>query len=41
MKIVSIFGENLTAVKYSEEGVHELERLFDLWTNPDYLSTFF
>ncbi len=41
MRIVCIFGENLTAVKYHEEQPDELERLFDLWADPDYLSTFF
>ncbi len=41
MKIVRIFGENLTAVKYPNEESDELERLFDLWEDPEYLEQFF
>ncbi|RCW31369.1 hypothetical protein [Marinilabilia salmonicolor] len=41
MKIVSIFGENLTAVKYNGEEADELERLFDLWNDSEFLEDFF
>lgn len=41
MKIVSIFGENLTAIKYESNDSDELERLFDLWNDTEYLEEFF
>jgi len=41
MKIVSIFGENLTAAKYVGEDADELERLLDLWDSSEYLQHFF
>lgn len=41
MEIVSIFGENLTAIKYESNSSDELERVFDLWNDTAYLEEFF
>lgn len=41
MKIIPIFGENLTAIKYESNDLDELERVFDLWNDAEYLETFF
>ncbi len=41
MEIITIFAPNLYAVQYNGEEYDELERLFDLWTDPEYLSNFF
>lgn len=41
MKLVSIFGENLLAIKYEDEEKDEFARLFDLWQNAEFLEEFF
>lgn len=41
MEIVSIFGKNLFAFKYSGEAKDEFARLFELWHDPEYLEDFF
>lgn len=41
MKIIDIFAnEKLYAFKYDGEDDHELDRLLELWTNPEYLEEF-
>ncbi|MBT6004406.1 MAG: hypothetical protein HN778_20760 [Prolixibacteraceae bacterium] len=41
MKLVSIFGENLFAIKYEGEEKDEFARLFELWQDAEYLEQFF
>ena len=41
MKLVSIFGKNLFASKYTGNAKNEFRRLFDLWTDPEELDEFF
>lgn len=41
MKIVSIFAHQLYAIKYSDQEKDEYNRLFDDWTDAEYLETFF
>lgn len=44
MKIVNIFDiitESLYTVQYDENEAHEFNRLFDLWTDVEYLERFF
>jgi hypothetical protein len=41
MEIVSIFGENLFAIKYAGEDKDEFSRLFELWQDAEYLEEFF
>ena len=41
MEIVSIFGNNLFAIKYAGETKDEFSRLFELWQDPEYLEDFF
>jgi len=41
MKIISIFGENLTAIKFESNNSDELERVFDLWNDTEYFEDFF
>ena len=41
MKLVSIFGENLFAIKYESEEKDEFARLFELWQDAEYLEQFF
>ncbi len=41
MKIIDIFAnEKLYAFQYNGEDNHELDRLLELWTNPEYLEEF-
>ncbi|GAA5225110.1 hypothetical protein [Membranihabitans marinus] len=40
MKINTIFENELFAFKYDNEGQHELDRLMELWTDPEYISNF-
>ncbi len=37
MEIIPIFEENLYAIRYHDECTDELERLFDLWDDPESL----
>lgn len=41
MEIINIFAKNLFAIKYEDEDCDELERLFDLWNDKEYLEDFF
>ena len=41
MEIVSIFGKNLFAIKYSGKIKDEFSRLFELWQDAEYLEEFF
>lgn len=41
MKIVSIFGKNLFAIKHTGETKDEFSRLFELWNDAEYLEEFF
>ncbi|PCH66967.1 MAG: hypothetical protein COC06_11970 [Bacteroidales bacterium] len=41
MEIIHIFEENLYSIRYSGECKDELERLFDLWEDNEYLFEFF
>ena len=41
MKIISIFGKNLFAIKYAGETKDEFSRLFELWQDAEYLEEFF
>jgi hypothetical protein len=41
MEIVSIFGKNLFAIKYTGETKDEFSRLFELWQDSEYLEEFF
>lgn len=41
MKIISIFGKNLFAIKYADETKDEFSRLFELWQDAEYLVEFF
>lgn len=41
MEIVSIFAKNLFAFRYPEDEMDEFERLFDCWTDVEFLETFF
>lgn len=41
MKIVSIFGKNLFAIKYAGEAKDEFSKLFELWQDAEYLEDFF
>jgi len=41
MKIINTFVTCLYAIKYSENSLDELERLFDEWADPMYLHDFF
>lgn len=41
MKIVSIFGDNLFAIKYTGRAKNEFRRLFDFWNDPEELDEFF
>lgn len=41
MKIITIFSKYLFAVKYDDETYDEFERLFDLWSDVEYLEEFF
>ena len=41
MEIVSIFGKNLFAIKFTGETKDEFSRLFELWQDAEYLEEFF
>lgn len=41
MEIVSIFGKNLFAIKYTGETKDKFSRLFELWQDAEYLEEFF
>jgi hypothetical protein len=41
MEIVSIFGKNLFAIRYTGEDKDEFSRVFELWQDAEYLEEFF
>lgn len=40
MEMVSIFGKNLFAIRYTGEDKDEFSRLFELWQDAEYLESF-